>query len=286
MKRNKRMKLLIAWFALFAIAVAAQAQEERVIAGWDFSQYYVDGSLINDLSYLPTDTLDANYSDFDPTYGAGAESAAYGTLYMNGLHGSTDVDETAYPAAFAPTQGGPTGGSLASNLSAPQNGVPVSDVPFDTFSILALEGQDFRNLMAMTAGSALYVVFEADLTPEGLTAYSWRISFGAQTFSGNETEVTVEFSTDGIDYTSFGSVIVDANDTPYTVNLASGFANRGFVRLGFDPSSETGGQPIIDNVAITATLPESQPVPSISLGGLALLAGLMLGIAACARRGS
>ena len=283
MMRKRKLKLLMAWLASITVAGAAQAADISAIAGWDFSQYWADGTLYVDSSFVPKDTLDANYSDLDPSFGAGAESAAYGTLYFNGDHGSTDVDENGFPPAFGPTANAPGGASLASNLGAPLNGVPVNDVAFDAHTILDLEGQEFQTYLAMTATTNLYVVFKAD-PPVALR--DWSISFGAQTFSGNETEVEVEFSTDGISYTSYGSVIVDANDTPYTVDLATGFTSLGFVRLGFDPSSQTGGQPVIDNVAIVAALPGAQPVPSVSFGGLAVLAGLMLGSVAWARRGS
>jgi hypothetical protein len=280
---KRKTTLLIASFAAITIANAARAADFRVIAGWDFSQYWAEGTLYVDSSFVAQDTLDANYSDFDPTFGAGAESAAYGTLYFDGSNGSTNVNETAFPPDFTPTSLAPGGPSLASNLGAPQNGIPVNDVAFDAHTILDLEGQEFQTYLSMTATTALDVVFEADLTGAGQSAQDWRITFGAQTFSGNETEVSVEFSTDGVNYTSYGSVIVDSTDTQYSVNLATGFATQGYVRLAFDPSSQTGGQPVIDNVAIEANF-DTTPVPSISSGGLALLAGLVFGIAAWAGR--
>jgi hypothetical protein len=261
------MKLLMAWLAVMAIAGSAQGS---VIAGWDFSQYWADGTLIVDSSFANQDTLDANYSDLDPSFGAGAESAAYGTLYFDGNHGSTDVDENGFPPDFGPTANSPAGGSLASNLGAPENGVPAGDVPFDTHNVLAAEGQDYQNYLAMTAIGALDIVFEATLASAGLTGWDWQISFGAQTFSGDETAVTVEFSTDGIDYASFGSVTVDANDTPFLVNLGADVTDTAYVRLGLDPSTLTGGQPVIDNVAIVATIPEPSTGLLIALG----LAGL------------
>jgi hypothetical protein len=268
---KRKMTWLMAWLASIAIAGSAQADNIRVIAGWDFSQYWADGTLYTDGSFVNRDTLDANYSDFDPTFGAGAESAAFGTLYFNGAHGSTNVDENAFPPAFTPTTG-----SLASNLGAPLNGIPVNDVDFDTHNVLALEGQDYRNYLAMTATSALDIVFEADLTSEGLTGWDWQISFGAQTFTGNETEVTIEFSTDGISYTSFGFVTVDANDTLFEATLGSDITDQAFVRLGFDPSSLTGGQPVIDNVAIVAIIPEPSTAFLLALG--------LVGLGACRQR--
>jgi hypothetical protein len=270
MKRKMKMKSLIALLASLVVAGAAQAADVSVVAGWDFSQYWAEGTLIVDDSFVNKDTLDANYSDFDPTFGAGAESAAFGTLYFNGSHGSTNVDENGFPPAFGPTANSQAGASLGSNLSAPQNGVPVGDVPFDTHNVLAAEGQAYQEYLAMTAISELDIVFEANLTSAGLTASAWQISFAAQTFSGNETEVTVEFSTDGMSYSSFGSVTVDANDMPYLVDLGTDITDQAFVRLGFDPSSLTGGQPVIDNVAIMAIVPEPSTFFLLSLG----LAGL------------
>jgi hypothetical protein len=263
---ERKSKLLMAWLASIAIAGSAQAADISVVAGWDFSQYWAEGTLYVDGSFVPQDTLDANYSDLDPSFGAGAESAAYGTLHFDGNHGSTNVDENGFPPVFTPTAVAPGGASLASNLGAPQNGVPAGDVPFDTHNVLDAEGQDYQNYLAMTATSELDIVFEATLVSAGLTGFDWQLSFGAQTFSGDETEVTIEFSTDGITYASFGSVIVDANDTPFLVDLSSDITDQAFVRLGFDPSSLTGGQPVIDNVAILAVIPEPSTAFLLAIG--------------------
>jgi hypothetical protein len=266
---KRKMKWLVAWLA--SVAIAGSAQAASIVAGWDFSQYWADGTLYTDGSFVNQDTLDANYSDFDPSFGAGAESVAFGALYFNGAHGSTNVDENAFPPAFTPTTG-----SLASNLGAPLNGIPATDVAFDAHTVLALEGQDYQNYLAMTATSALDIVFEADLSSAGLTGWDWQISFGAQTFSGNETEVTLEFSTDGISYASFGSVVVDANDTLFQATLGSDITDQAFVRLGLDSSSLTGGQPVIDNVAIIATIPEPSTAFLLALG--------LVGLGACRQR--
>jgi hypothetical protein len=86
-----KRKLLVAAIASVAAAFAGSAHAE-MIAGWDFSQYVGDASLVKDFSFVPSNTLNSNYSDLDPTFGAGAESAAFGNLYFDGTHGSTFVN--------------------------------------------------------------------------------------------------------------------------------------------------------------------------------------------------
>ena len=86
----KMRTLLIAGTVALA-ATAAQAQE--LVAGWDFSQYYTAGRLSTDGS-TGVNTLDANYSSLDASNKAGAESADYGTLLMNGSAGSSAVSTT------------------------------------------------------------------------------------------------------------------------------------------------------------------------------------------------
>ena len=75
-----------------AAFVSAPAQA-TMVAGWDFSQYLSDSQLsVDGATY--TDTLSANYSNLDPTFGAGAESAAFGTMYIDGSFGSTAIEIT------------------------------------------------------------------------------------------------------------------------------------------------------------------------------------------------
>jgi hypothetical protein len=241
-----RAKLRIAWLLSTAVAASHAAPAPgAVIAGWDFSQWAGDNALItNATTFALQDTLDANYSNLDPTFNAGAESAAFGTLYFNGELGSTNVDETASFPVFAPT----ALGSLNSNLDAPVQ--DPGDNPFNSFSILRSEGQDFTHLLGMTASAALSVVFEGDLTSVPQSASGWSVSFGGKTFSGSSV-IGIAFSTNGTAYTSFGSVTLNTTDRAFSVNLDPPEADRVFVRFTFDPS---GGQPIIDNVAIEGTL--------------------------------
>jgi hypothetical protein len=293
---NTRMRVIASLIAVSALAVPASAQ---TVAGWDFSQYRADGSL------APfTDTLPANYSDLDPSLNAGAESAAFGTLYFDGSFGSSST-----LTDFLPTAGTlnctrlPVGGNLEpEGCAAPNVDGPVrsnrnepwsdpGDVSFDAHSVLRAEGQAFQNLLAMTASDNVSVVFEAD---PGTTGSAWGVSFGGKVVSGGgddggtlacdpdgagecSTTVTVEFSPDGTSYTSFGSVMLTAEDTRYDVALAAGASPTGYVRLGLAPGGG-GALPLIDNVAVTAFLPEP--------GSTALLIAGVLGLMALPRRRS
>jgi len=105
-----RSKLLIASMALALSTSVAGSARAVMIAGWDFSQYAIDGFITVDGENL-TDTLPANYSSLDPTFGAGAESAAFGRLYLNGQFGSDatplDFTDSLVPSAANPGSLGP-----------------------------------------------------------------------------------------------------------------------------------------------------------------------------------
>jgi hypothetical protein len=264
-----RSKLLIFWIATITVVAALTGPARaEMIAGWDFSQWFGDGLLSTDGEAF-TDTLDANYSDLDPTFGAGAESAAFGTLYLNGQFGSTNVGAGSGSEPFLPTAAVP--GSLTSNLGAP------GGVDFESFGVLLSEGQTFQNALAMTASSVVSVVFQADLSSIGSAGGDWSVSFGGQTFSGTAV-VGVDFSTNGINYTPFGTFDLTTIDTPFSRTLGSDVIGTAFVRFNFAAGA---GQPIIDNVAISATvIPEPA---SALLCGLGMLG---LGVASRRRRGT
>jgi hypothetical protein len=236
-----------------------------MIAGWDFSQYFDVGALSTDGADF-TATLAANYSDLDPTFGAGAESAAFGTMYMNGANGSSDVVPLLGSGLepFQPTAS--AGGSLVSNLTEP------GGVDFDSFTVVLAEGQLFANPLAMIASAAVSVVFEADLLSVPQIGSNWSLSFGARTFSGN-SNLVIEFSTDGVNFAQAGPALnLNTVDTRYVVNLGATVSNNAYVRLTFDPSGVN--QPILDNVAIHADL--ALPEPGTALLGSLGLAGLAL----------
>ncbi len=239
----KMRSLMTSITSFAALALVAGAAQSATIAGWDFSQYLGAGALTIDGS-TGANTLAANYSNLDPTFSAGAESAAYGTMYIDGSFGSTNVD----PLSSTP-QFWPTSGSLASNLNAPVGGAPGA-VPFDSASVLTSEGQTFYNPLSMTAPSVADVVFRG--TTNGPIGTSWGISFGGKTFSGSSA-VGVSYSLDGSSYSSAQIVNLDTNDTPFLVSFGPITASTLYVRLSLSPAN---GQPIIDNVSLNAVVPE------------------------------
>jgi len=265
------------------LAVGAQAE---TVAGWDFSQYRGSGSLTPFTNSLP-----ANYSDLDPTFHAGAESASYGTLHFDGSFGSSST-----LTDFLPAAGQSNCERTASGCSVPWVDGPVAsnhsvgDISFDAHSVLKAEGQTYQNLLGMQATNNVSVVFAADLTPAATVGSGWSVSFGGHTATGGgpnggelscdppgcSSSVGVEFSTNGSSYTSAGSVNLDATDQRYTVALGGANADHGYVRLSLNPGS---GTPIIDNVAVGVQL---LPEPGAFAGVLAG-AGL-LGLLARRRR--
>jgi hypothetical protein len=235
------MRLLKTSLLSFAAsALVAGAAHSSTIAGWDFSQYVSDSVLSID-GATGANTLAANYSNLDPTFGAGAESAAYGTMFINGAHGSTSVDPFGASPEFLPSAG-----SLASNLNAP---VPGSQ-PFDSFTTLQAEGQGSANLLAMRAVGAANVVFEATTVGSSKHGSNWGLSFGGKTFSGSSS-VGVSFSLDGSTYSAPTLLNLDTNDTPFLVSFGPITADTIFVRLALSPAN---GVPLIDNVSLNATL--------------------------------
>jgi hypothetical protein len=284
------MTPLVALSAL--LAGPSLAVQGQIVAGWDFSQYGTTGSL-SPLS----NTLSANYSDFDSSFNAGSGSAAFGTLYFDGTNGSSNT-----VTDFLPTAGVMNCERRPVGVSEPQKpagcAVPNVDGPirsnkkepwarrgkssFDAFTVLRSEGQQYQNALAMRATNNVSAVFKGDAgSPQPQSA--WSVSFGGKVETGGgdnggqlscdpagasecTANVSVEYSTNGISYTSLGSVQLTSADTRYEVPLAVNTSPTGYVRLGLAPGAG-GALPIIDNVA----LPEPGATLSLVSGILGLL---------------
>jgi hypothetical protein len=287
-RRKKRMQTMRAQLRVAAIAVFAASlwlagpARAAFIAGWDFTQYAGAGGLQisedpDTFEQINSNTLEANYSDFDATFGAGGDSQPFGTLYMNGTNGSSLVDPNGTTGLL------PTTGSLTPSLALPgANEVPVGDAAFDASAgvlqvgagnYLAGTGQDYRNVLSMRALSDVSVVFEANVSALGPTfsVENWSLTFDgiSSTLTSN---VTVEFSTDGINYAALTPALLTTSQAAFTASVLGNAGDNAFFRLGF---TSTGANPIprIDNVTISGdvtVIPEPGTAALLLLG----LAGL------------
>jgi hypothetical protein len=232
--------------------VAGSAQAVNV-AGWDFSDFAADG--------VAGGTVDANYSSFDPTAGAGAESAAYGQASLTNLIArGGDV--------VAGVRTGVTGGEAQ---DANQRG-------FNAITTLQLEGQTYTNPMGITATSgAGDAVFEGDLTPlgAGQGGYGWSISFAGQVVGGSSATVDVEFAADCVSFSNVGSVNLDDEADAYTVAFPKVASDNACARLTIPNSGDE--RAVVDNVSLDVI---AVPEPAV---GAQLLAGFV-GLVALFRR--
>jgi hypothetical protein len=278
------MKLRISMLLAASLAVAGTASADMV-AGWDFSQYAGQSFLAIDSDLAYANTLEANYSDLDPSLGAGRNrldspgpattptpecgvngSCQFGRFYFDGSFGSTAVAGD----AFVPGDLNFVSGSLDANLNAP------GTISFDTQTVLQGEGQRFFSEGAMEwtgAGSGM-IVFET--TVSGLYT-DWVLTFAGVVDSGTST-VSVEFADSLLDpttpdYAFVGDILLNTQDVVRSIDLDGlGLTTaNAFVRLTLNGS---GGTPQIDNVALSATF---VPEPGTALLMLMGLLGLGLG---------
>jgi hypothetical protein len=235
-----------------SVLIGSLPARALTVAGWDFSQWAGSGLLSTDNASL-TNTLAANYSNLDPTGNAGAESATFGRLYFDGQFGSTAVG----PVGDGSEAFTPVAGSLRSNLEGPVR--MFGDNPFESHSILRSEGQGRSGRMSMAAAAPVQVVFRAD---PPLAGTNWVVGFAGR--AASNSQLAIDFSSDGAGYTNVGTVNLTPTDTRFELNLAGGASDQGFVRFRFTPPAD--GPQLIDNVAIQSTtgLPGDQDADHIS----------------------
>jgi hypothetical protein len=248
-------RILIA--LLLAIPGAASAQSSDVfVAGWDFSQYIGPNTPSTDCATLST-SLPANYSDFDPTFGAGLESAAFGTMYNDGSNGSTDSITAMVPFT-------PNSTAITANIDVPDNEMPVGDVPFNSLVIQDLEIPGrcaVHTEVSLINLAAHMVVFEADLSslapaakPSGT---EWFVSFGGRTAQSGTVDVDIDFAAGAGSYAFVDTVTFTSSEQRFEVPLGSSPEDNVFVRLVFPTPAGSGQEAIFDNVAITLPEPAS-----------------------------
>lgn len=240
----------------------AQAQDEQLVAGWDFSQYSNEGFLTLDGVTLNGATVDANHSDFDPTGQTGIESNAFGRMYLNGSFGSSVAildPNFLIPDPFRPFAATLGAGSLVSNVDQAFQGYGSGAA----CTIQQLELMPFTNCSdyAMVADAPVSVVFAADRSAAEGASGDWAVSFAGRTYSEGETPVAVQFSTDGSSYANVGTAAINAADTEYTFPLGGASSATAYVRLVFPTPATPGASAIIDNFGIA--------LPEPAHGGLA-----------------
>jgi len=279
-----RKTTLATMLLLGSVLAAGGAFAADPVAGWSFSQYGTDGQLTIDGNSF-VDTLDANYSSLVPLVNAGPAAGSFGTMFADGSFGSSAIDPSPGNSPLIPTAGidncdrTPAGGPVsnpdpegctAPNVDGPIRSnktgtAPVAGTnPFDSLTLEASQGQQFTNLLGLTADSAVSVVFQGDLTKVG-GGSDWELSLGARTFSGTST-VTVDFSLGCAGYSPAGSLAIDEDDEVQSLSFPAGAATTACVRLNFP--SAASGQAIIDNVVLHAV---PVPEPGVAIG---LMAGL------------
>ena len=274
---SKRNTLSCIQGLVLTLALSGNAKAQDVfVAGWDFSQYIGANALSIDCLTI-AGSLVSNYSDFDPPFGAGAESAAFGTMYNDGTNGSTDSTGGGMLPVITPTAG-----AISENEDAPLNMVPDPDVAFNSLLIQnqeipganpPVQGQkcSTHQDVSMITQQALSVVFVVDvstLSPgDRPSGDGWTVSFGASTALLDTMDVDIDFAGGADPFANVDTVTLTASEQTFSVPLGDSAADTVSVRLTFPTPAMAGAEGIFDNVAIT--------VPEPTGGAAAALVTLM-----------
>src|SRR5262249_49220442 len=132
---------------------------------------------------------------------------------------------------------GDTGGCAVWNTEGPVRSNRIEpfqergDTSFDALFLLKSEGQPFTSRVGMTATNALSVVLETNVGG-GQVGGPYTLSFGGKTASGGgpdggeiacgggcSSNVTVDFSTDGVSFTPVGFVTLTPDDARFQLPL-------------------------------------------------------------------
>lgn len=273
--KPKTMTKCLALAALCSAAIQvplpAAAQQERLIAGWDFMQYSNLGFLSIDGMTL-VNTLAANHSDLDATNGCGIEANQYGTMYLNGSFGSTSTPlsfEGLDP--FQPTDVPPNSSLLSNADQAPLGfGSQSGTAACNQAVIEQMPGANCSNV-AMVAYDGVSVVFGANRGAPVNAPGDWSVSFAGKTLVAGNSSATVQFSPDGTTYSNVATAELSATDTRYRFALGAAHSPTAYVKLVFGAQAE-GSEASIDNVGIAVPEPASGACAALfGLGSLRLL---------------
>jgi len=262
---HKTMLVIASMVTMLASAGMAQAD---LIAGWDFSQYATAGRLTID-GTTNINTLDANYSSLDPTFGAGSESASFGSMRMDGTFGSSSIN----PGPGSDVL--PTPRAVVKGNTMPFTGaIQGNGAGFDAFSVLRSEGQPFTQFLGLLANVGSTIVFSANpaAVDPANAGENWSVEFGGETLQGAaNVAVSLDAGCDG--GLDSGATVVPLDTTTGATMQTVTFAGANTSSLACVQFAMDSGA-VIDNVAINATpVPEPGTVLMLAagVGGLVVL---------------
>ncbi len=250
-----------------------------IISGWEFSQFGSAGSNNTVSGGFPnaTNTLAANFSDFAPGDGAGADANPFGTWTGNGLPGSPT--DPSVQLDFVPVSPSLTVG-LLDNIGDRPNPAFLTFDP-NQITTLISDGQAFASNLAMSptfGGGTGTFDFTATPTNGGEGAHTnWGFQFAAVVDNAADYTMDIEFRVGDGSFQTVRSFLVTGTETVFSVtstDLAAlgTAADEVTFRMNFsnDLPDGTIGNLVIDNVIITGDLvPEPGSVAAL-MGMLAL----------------